>query len=113
MHVTFMPLHFFPVENVVFCRPSPLQLSLYKHLLDSHLVKSCLLHSYPASDHASFPPHLLCIGALKKLCNCPSLIHTAATQQGEGLWSEEEGGALEGEDGAKEFDVSLRVYDSC
>ena len=51
---------------------SSLQFNLYKHLLNSRLVKSCFRHSVP------FSPHLICIGALKKLCNSPSLIYEAA-----------------------------------
>ena len=64
------------VENVVFCKMSTLQSVLYKHLLGSHLVKSCLRHS------TTFSPHLVCIGALKKLCNSPSFIYEAAAIAG-------------------------------
>ena len=60
------------VEYVVFCKMSALQLTLYKHLLSSHLVKSCLHRSTTIS------PHLVCIGALRKLCNSPSFIYEAA-----------------------------------
>ncbi|XP_078362706.1 DNA repair and recombination protein RAD54B-like isoform X2 [Oculina patagonica] len=59
------------VESVVFCRPSLLQLSLYRHLLTSRAVRSCLTsYSFGGSRH------LVCIGALKKLCNDPSLIYS-------------------------------------
>ena len=61
----------FAVESVVFCRPSLLQLSLYRHLLTSRVVRSCLT-SYSSEGSR----HLLCIGALKKLCNDPSLIYS-------------------------------------
>ena len=64
------------VENVIFCKMSTLQLALYKHLLGSHLVRSCLRRS------ATFSPHLVCIGALKKLCNSPSFIYEAAAIAG-------------------------------
>lgn len=102
VHQSWNDLCFLLVENVVFCRMSSLQLSLYKHLLSSHVVRSCL-HTPASSDHA-FPPHLLCIAALKKLCNSPSLVHAAATKQGEGVWSEE-GEAWEEEGGVKENEV--------
>jgi len=59
------------VESVVFCRPSLLQLSLYRHLLMSRVVRSCLT-SYSLGGSR----HLVCIGALKKLCNDPSLIYS-------------------------------------
>ena len=65
-----------PVENVVFCKMSSLQRILYKHLLGSHLVKSCLRRS------TTFSPHLVCIGALKKLCNSPCFIYQAAAVAG-------------------------------
>uniref|UniRef100_A0A8C5PWY8 RAD54 homolog B n=1 Tax=Leptobrachium leishanense TaxID=445787 RepID=A0A8C5PWY8_9ANUR len=56
------------IESVIFCRPSKFQLELYRKLLKSHLVKSCL-HALGENS-----PHLVCIDALKKLCNHPSLL---------------------------------------
>lgn len=55
----------------MFCRPSLLQLSLYRHLLTSRVVRSCL-----TSHSSGGSRHLVCIGALKKLCNDPSLIYS-------------------------------------
>uniref|UniRef100_M3XIU9 RAD54 homolog B n=1 Tax=Latimeria chalumnae TaxID=7897 RepID=M3XIU9_LATCH len=55
-------------ECIVFCRPAALQLQLYCKLLTSHAVRSCLLGAVESS------PHLVCIGALKKLCNHPLLL---------------------------------------
>ena len=60
------------VENVVFCTMSSLQSTLYKHILSSNLVESCFRRS------TRFSPHLICIAALKKLCNSPSFIFEAA-----------------------------------
>lgn len=76
-------ISFLAVENIVFCRMTHLQLSLYKHLLCSRLFKSCLRSSsnLASSSGHQFPPHLVCIGALKKLCNTPSLIYAAAKHQ--------------------------------
>lgn len=76
------------MENVVFCRMSPLQLSLYKHLLGSGLIKSCF-HTKSSSGH-QFPPHLVCISALKKLCNTPALIYVAAKREGERIVGQED-----------------------
>ncbi|XP_063113641.1 DNA repair and recombination protein RAD54B isoform X1 [Cavia porcellus] len=56
------------IENVLFCRPGTLQIELYKKLLNSQTVKFCLQGSVENS------PHLICIGALKKLCNHPCLL---------------------------------------
>ena len=64
-------VRFLSVESVVFCRPSLLQLSLYRHLLTSRAVRSCL-----TSNSFGGSRHLVCIGALKKLCNDPSLIYS-------------------------------------
>lgn len=64
------------VENIIFCRPSSLQLVLYRKLLSSRVVQSCLTHSNGNNESS---PHLVCIGALKKLCNSPSLIYDAAS----------------------------------
>ncbi|KAG0211347.1 helicase [Mortierella sp. GBA30] len=52
-------------ELVVFCRPSPQQSAIYRHLLDSPYLQSCF--SMDSSRH------LACITALRKLCNSPSL----------------------------------------
>ena len=59
------------VESVVFCRPSLLQLTLYRHLVKSCVLKSCLT-SHPLSGSR----HLECINALKRICNDPSLIYS-------------------------------------
>uniref|UniRef100_A0A8C2VN22 DNA repair and recombination protein RAD54B n=1 Tax=Chinchilla lanigera TaxID=34839 RepID=A0A8C2VN22_CHILA len=56
------------IENVLFCRPGTLQIELYKKLLNSQAVRFCLQGSLENS------PHLICIGALKKLCNHPCLL---------------------------------------
>ncbi|XP_030072552.1 DNA repair and recombination protein RAD54B isoform X3 [Microcaecilia unicolor] len=58
-------------ENVVFCRPTALQVELYQKLLNSRAVKSCLQGMMENSSH------LVSIGALKKLCNHPSLLYKA------------------------------------
>ncbi|XP_072163961.1 DNA repair and recombination protein RAD54B-like [Diadema setosum] len=77
------------VEMVIFCRPSPLQLLLYRQLLGSRLVRSCFLRGYSISSGAG-SPHLVCIGALKKLCNDPSLLY-AASREVDGELKEKEG----------------------
>ncbi|XP_078317379.1 DNA repair and recombination protein RAD54B-like isoform X2 [Crassostrea virginica] len=59
-------------EIVLFCKPSDLQLRLYCQMLQGKMFRSCL-----RSDGAT---HLVCIGALKKLCNHPSLVFSKATQ---------------------------------
>ncbi|XP_019488534.1 PREDICTED: DNA repair and recombination protein RAD54B-like [Hipposideros armiger] len=56
------------IENVVFCRPGALQIELYRKLLNSQTVRFCLEGLLENS------PHLICIGALKKLCNHPCLL---------------------------------------
>uniref|UniRef100_A0A670IDJ2 RAD54 homolog B n=1 Tax=Podarcis muralis TaxID=64176 RepID=A0A670IDJ2_PODMU len=59
------------LESILFCRPTALQLSLYQSLLSSPFVRSCLQGSLENSSH------LICIGALKKLCNHPCLLFKA------------------------------------
>lgn len=54
------------IESVVFCRPGALQVELYQELLSSQSVRFCL---QGLSEN-----HLVCIGALKKLCNHPCLL---------------------------------------
>ena len=57
---------------VIFCNPSELQLTLYHQLLRCQLIRSCLAGSLSGS------PHLICIGALKQLCNHPALLYQKA-----------------------------------
>ncbi|XP_043922491.1 DNA repair and recombination protein RAD54B [Protopterus annectens] len=59
------------LEYIVFCRPTAVQLTLYRKLLASGVVRSCLLGRLENS------PHLVCIGALKKLSNHPLLLFNA------------------------------------
>ncbi|XP_069847179.1 DNA repair and recombination protein RAD54B isoform X2 [Dipodomys merriami] len=59
------------IENVVFCRPAALQIELYRKLLNSQAVRFCLQGFLENSTH------LLCIGALKKLCNHPCLLFSS------------------------------------
>ncbi|XP_022085624.1 DNA repair and recombination protein RAD54B-like [Acanthaster planci] len=65
------------VETVVFCKPSPLQLLLYQWLLSSRVLRSCLTASSQYAEASFSSPHLVCITALKKLCNHPGLLHQA------------------------------------
>ncbi|KAK8781646.1 hypothetical protein V5799_017014 [Amblyomma americanum] len=58
------------VEYVVFCRPRPLQLTLYQNLLETNVVRACL-STYLSTDTGC---HLACILALRKLCNHPLLV---------------------------------------
>ncbi|XP_042320390.1 DNA repair and recombination protein RAD54B [Sceloporus undulatus] len=62
-------------ESILFCRPTVLQLDLYRRLLCSQVVRSCLQGSLENS------PHLICIGALKKLCNHPCLLFKAIKEK--------------------------------
>ncbi|KAI8796588.1 DNA repair and recombination protein RAD54B [Biomphalaria glabrata] len=62
------------VELVLFCQPSTLQVSLYRQLLHSQLIRRCLLGNLSGS------PHLSCISALKQLCNHPSLLYRKALE---------------------------------
>uniref|UniRef100_A0A8C5WXV5 RAD54 homolog B n=1 Tax=Laticauda laticaudata TaxID=8630 RepID=A0A8C5WXV5_LATLA len=64
-------------ESILFCRPTVLQLVLYRTLLNSQIVRSCLQGSLENS------PHLICIGALKKLCNHPCLLLKAIQKEPE------------------------------
>ncbi|XP_052572765.1 DNA repair and recombination protein RAD54B isoform X1 [Peromyscus californicus insignis] len=59
------------IENVIFCRPGALQIELYQKLLSSQSVRFCLQGLLENSTH------LICIGALKKLCNHPCLLFSS------------------------------------
>ncbi|XP_013027805.2 DNA repair and recombination protein RAD54B isoform X2 [Anser cygnoides] len=62
-------------ESIIFCRPTALQLELYRKLLSSQVIRSCLQGRLENS------PHLICIGALKKLCNHPCLLFKAVKEK--------------------------------
>ncbi|XP_037058288.1 DNA repair and recombination protein RAD54B isoform X2 [Peromyscus leucopus] len=59
------------IENVIFCRPGALQIELYQKLLSSQSIRFCLQGLLENSAH------LICIGALKKLCNHPCLLFSS------------------------------------
>lgn len=89
-------------EVVLFCKPSALQLSLYSQMLQGKLFRSCL-----RSDGAT---HLVCIGALKKLCNHPSLIFTKASQAEECPDDIEEGSVYSGLSSLFPSDYQEKIY---
>ncbi|XP_076344572.1 DNA repair and recombination protein RAD54B-like [Tachypleus tridentatus] len=64
------------VEYVVFCRPTELQLALYQQILTSRVLQRCLSLRGGAED----PSHLVCISALRKLCNHPHLLYKRAKE---------------------------------
>eukprot|EP00069_Balaena_mysticetus_P010353 bmy_20620T0 len=73
------------IENVVFCRPGALQIELYRKLLDSQAVRFCLQGLLENSSH------LICIGALKKLCNHPCLLFSSVKEKEcSSTWDENE-----------------------
>ncbi|XP_036088769.1 DNA repair and recombination protein RAD54B isoform X2 [Rousettus aegyptiacus] len=73
------------IENVVFCRPGALQIELYRKLLNSQSVRFCLEGLLENS------PHLICIGALKKLCNHPCLLFNSVKEKEcSSTWDENE-----------------------
>ncbi|XP_078728766.1 DNA repair and recombination protein RAD54B [Lampetra fluviatilis] len=83
-------------EFVVMCRPTPLQIQLYRRLLASPAVRSCL--NRVTTDRS---PHLVCISALKKLCNDPCLLYKTL-QKAEALRK-----GQKKQDSEEESDVSL------
>lgn len=62
-------------EYVVFCRPTSMQLELYKGILDSPAFTSCLKN--PQSS-------LQLITLLKKVCNSPALLRRKSKDEGDG-----------------------------
>ncbi|XP_048881029.1 DNA repair and recombination protein RAD54B isoform X1 [Brienomyrus brachyistius] len=71
--------HYLPpkLEWTVFCKPAALQLEVYRKLLAHRMVRSCLQGALENS------PHLVCIGALKKLCNHPGLLYASIQEKGD------------------------------
>jgi len=67
------------VEHVLFIQMTPLQLKLYELLLKSQSIRSCITNAHSGRYNGS--KHLICIGALKKLCNDPKLIYKMADEK--------------------------------
>eukprot|EP00112_Aurelia_sp_Birch-Aquarium-sp1_P009713 Seg2113.3 transcript_id=Seg2113.3/GoldUCD/mRNA.D3Y31 product="DNA repair and recombination protein RAD54B" protein_id=Seg2113.3/GoldUCD/D3Y31 len=72
------------VELAVFCNISPLQRKVYEQILHSRALRTCLSSYYNGSQH------LVCISALKKLCNHPLLLYKTAHEFNETRTLEEE-----------------------
>lgn len=53
-------------ELVVFCSPTPLQIQIYRNILDSSFLRQVF--------RGDATNHLLLIGVLRKLCNTPELL---------------------------------------
>ncbi|NXL86592.1 RA54B protein, partial [Alectura lathami] len=70
-------------ESIIFCWPTALQLELYRKLLGSRVIRSCL------QGRLENTPHLICIGALKKLCNHPCLLFKAIKEKTRDSMSDE------------------------
>ncbi|XP_013777941.1 DNA repair and recombination protein RAD54B-like, partial [Limulus polyphemus] len=64
------------VEYVIFCQPTKLQLALYQQILTSRVLQRCLSFRGRAEDSS----HLVCISALRKLCNHPHLLYKRAKE---------------------------------
>ncbi|KAK7491198.1 hypothetical protein BaRGS_00017469 [Batillaria attramentaria] len=76
------------VELVLFCRPSPRQTQVYREILRSSVVRSCLMGRGCGMGVGAGSPHLLAIAALKQVCNHPALlsnkVHAAASRDADG-----------------------------
>ena len=77
------------VELVLFCNLSDLQRQMYRRLISGPSMTSCMSSGDPGQ-------HLMCISALKKLCNHPILLHRTALNSGGG-----DGGTSGGVDGVE------------
>ncbi|XP_061771659.1 DNA repair and recombination protein RAD54B isoform X4 [Nerophis ophidion] len=65
------------LDWTLFCRPSPLQQEVYRHLLSHRVFRACLQGSMESHTH------LACITFLKKLCNHPTLLHCTVKEKAE------------------------------
>jgi len=73
VYVTLMNVSVYAVDVVLFCALTKLQLQLYRALLQSRAVTSCL-RSFDSAQH------LRCISALKKLCNHAQLLRAVSME---------------------------------
>lgn len=73
------------IEWTVFCKPTKLQIRLYGVLLSTRPIRACLSgsHTYTHS------PHLVCINALKKLCNHPALLYNTLQEKSDEMYEDE------------------------
>ncbi|XP_048067584.1 DNA repair and recombination protein RAD54B isoform X2 [Megalobrama amblycephala] len=74
------------IEWTVFCKPTELQLRLYGVLLATRPIRACLSG---ASTHTyTHSPHLVCINALKKLCNHPGLLYNTLQEKSDEMYED-------------------------
>ncbi|EFX87055.1 RAD54B meiotic recombination protein, partial [Daphnia pulex] len=98
------------VESVIFCKPTCVQVNLYRNVLDSSAVRSILSSTQTGNDQLSF------ILALRKLCNHPTLF--AATRKHaecSELWQEnykEDSSQIQSRDASGKFVVTFAILDS-
>lgn len=69
----YLPLK---TEMVLFCKPSELQLRLYKRILATRFVRNCVTAVHGGTQH------LVIISLLKQLCNSPMLLAAATEASG-------------------------------
>lgn len=69
------PIH--TAEIILFCKPSVLQVQLYKRLLDHPTLAGLRYGDKAATSNV---PHLVFIGALRKLVNSPHVLAASAAQ---------------------------------
>ena len=74
-------------EIILFCKPSELQLRLYKHFLDHPQLAGLRLRY--SSTSVDMSNHLVFIGALRKLANTPQIIFDSAEHREDGAESAE------------------------
>ncbi|XP_045027998.1 DNA repair and recombination protein RAD54B isoform X2 [Daphnia magna] len=77
------------VESVIFCKPTYIQIELYRSLLDSSAVRSILSSTHCGNNQLSF------ILALRKLCNHPTLFTTTTKRSEESKTNEDEESDIE------------------
>ncbi|KAL8610538.1 hypothetical protein ACOMHN_060458 [Nucella lapillus] len=86
------------VEVVLFCRPSSLQTAVYREILRSGVVRSCLMGGRGGcGGRGAGAPHLLAIAALKQVCNHPRLIAPKVMQAARALQQAEPGNVADGD----------------
>ena len=71
---------FFTAEYVVFIKMTSLEKTLYRALITSQF---CQKNSTTISSNRAGSNHLVCIGALKKLCNSPEILINFIRTKGE------------------------------
>ena len=82
-------------DIILFCRLSPLQIALYKHILQNPILNFIIKSTQALDmDGQASGGHLVCLNALRKVVNCPEVLYKAALERSIVIEGDKENGSI-------------------